>query len=153
MGTTAHTMRAALAFTGRPNRGPTPMARSTTSFYPGTPTRYPYIPKVRFPSLPINTMTPNIQKPLTRVAQFGSKIRGPAGAAFSLAGASIGAGLFSAGIAAFAIKGVSTFGEGIMRGVAPNTYYPATSGRFGVRTAAQAGPAGIEGLKFQFRRR
>jgi hypothetical protein len=40
----------------------------------------------------------------------------------------------------------------ILKATLPNTAYPSASGKFGVRTGG-AGPAGIEGMRFNFRRR
>ena len=59
------------------------------------------------------------------------------------------------GLGAASVIGKSGFGiaNKTMRGILPNTQYPAASGRFGVRTSTQAGPAGIDGLKFNYRRK
>jgi hypothetical protein len=40
----------------------------------------------------------------------------------------------------------------ILKATLPNTAYPSASGKFGVRTGG-AGPAGIEGMRFNFRRK
>ena len=65
-------------------------------------------------------------------------------------------GLFSVGTAALGLTminaGIRT-SRSFRRGILPNTAYPVSSGQFGYRTARDAGPAGIAGLKFQFRRR
>jgi hypothetical protein len=50
-------------------------------------------------------------------------------------------------------KGLTRTANKAMAGLMPNTAYPAASGRFGVRTASQAGPAGIQGLRFNFKRK
>ena len=42
------------------------------------------------------------------------------------------------------------FRQGLVRGLFPGSAYPAESGRFGTRTNNQ--PAGINGLRFNFRR-
>lgn len=57
------------------------------------------------------------------------------------------------GLGAKAALSVSRFGEGMMKGMYPRSSYPLAYGKHGFRTAAQAGPAGINGLKFNFRRK
>ena len=69
------------------------------------------------------------------------------------AGGLLAAGMTGMGIASKATMGTFGIANKTLRGIMPNTYYPAASGQFGVRTSTQAGPAGIEGLKFNFRRR
>lgn len=68
-------------------------------------------------------------------------------------GGPLALGMGAVGIGSAVTKKAFGVANNAMRGILPNTYYPAASGRFGVRTASQAGPAGIEGLKFNFRRR
>ena len=63
----------------------------------------------------------------------------------------LGAGV--AGVGSSLAKGAFGVANKTMRGILPNSQYPAASGMFGTRTASQAGPAGIEGLRFNFRRR
>lgn len=58
-----------------------------------------------------------------------------------------------ASIGLYAANQVTRKMVNIQGSVFPNTITPAGTGRFGIRTARDAGPAGIEGLKFQFRRR
>jgi hypothetical protein len=47
----------------------------------------------------------------------------------------------------------SNVSTNVLKGLHPGSAYPVSSGRFGTRTASQAGPAGIQGLKFNFRRK
>ena len=68
-------------------------------------------------------------------------------------GGGVALGAVAMGIGSSFAKGTTGIVNRTMRGILPNTQYPAASGMFGTRTSAQAGPAGIEGLKFNFRRR
>lgn len=84
---------------------------------------------------------PDNLKNLPKVKPFRAAMRGAA-----IGFAPVGAAAHLAGTA-------SRFMTGMMNGIFPNTIYPQASGRFGLRTSTQAGPAGIEGLRFNFRRK
>jgi hypothetical protein len=85
-------------------------------------------------------------------ADFG-KIKKPIKYGIMGTGGAMALGLGALGAGSAFTKGVFGVANKTMRGILPNTYYPAASGMFGTRTSTQAGPAGIEGLKFNFRRR
>lgn len=60
------------------------------------------------------------------------------------------AGLGAAALGATAAYKLSNFREGLVRGLFPGSAMPMEAGTFGTRTTAQ--PAGIGGLRFNFRR-
>lgn len=49
------------------------------------------------------------------------------------------------------VKAVSSFRKGLIKGLFPGSAMPMESGRFGVRTTST--PAGISGIRFNFRRK
>jgi len=49
------------------------------------------------------------------------------------------------------IRGANSWRENMMKGLYPGSAFPMESGRFGIRT--NRNQAGIDGLKFNFRRR
>lgn len=60
------------------------------------------------------------------------------------------AGIGAAALGATAAYKLSNFREGLTRGLFPNSAMPMESGMYGHRTSSQ--PAGIGGLRFNFRR-
>jgi len=69
-------------------------------------------------------------------------------------GQNIGVSAFAtAALGITAINTATKVTRAFRRGLLPNTAHAAGGGQFGFRTARDAGPAGIEGLRFQFRRK
>ncbi len=68
-------------------------------------------------------------------------------------GKSFALGLAGTSLMARGALGLTHMGQNAMAGLYPRSAYPLSFGQYGFRTAAEAGPAGIAGLKFQFRRR
>jgi len=60
------------------------------------------------------------------------------------------AGIGAAALGATAVYKLSNFRDGLARGLFPNSSMPMESGMYGHRTSSQ--PAGIGGLRFNFRR-
>lgn len=65
----------------------------------------------------------------------------------------IGIAALTTGILSKTMKSTTNIGNNFMRGLHPRSSYPVASGRFGVRVSSQSTPAGISGLKFNFRKR
>jgi len=85
------------------------------------------------------------------IAALGTLKRGVSKAG-GYAGVGIGAAAVTAGLGMKGTMWLEKSRMNILKSILPNTAYPSTSGRFGVRTGG-GGPAGIEGMRFNFRRK
>jgi hypothetical protein len=76
-----------------------------------------------------------------------------AGGTKGLVGYSLPAVIGAAGALSSLALGAKRVSDNFLKGLLPNTAYPASSGSYGFRTASDAGPAGLAGLRFNFRRK
>ena len=88
--------------------------------------------------------------PSTMVSGGWNRVRAGIGrTALGLTAVAAGATMAVTGVGVMATR----FSNSVLRTLHPNSSYPMAYGSYGYRTAADAGPAGLVGLKFQFRRR